>query len=560
MLGAGFFGKLRERLLPRMEQEVFRDKTSAQVYTLILRNVGSPFNDGMLWAHNPGLGDGVEGQYAEQDFRADWRLFAALSQYLAPAENVSAEGGFLAPTKQVFTDVILWIPQTVWDNKVCEEGGKPVERLITNLQLRHEREFGQHLWEKRKPNYCVMPDKRLEEGIVVCQFGTDIFVPDLQERKQPLAHVLLNNGADQYPLPELAFFREGQKEYYPAAWYKGQRALQLSSDPAISRLPLPDAFWHESFCGKGEFIRLRNTEPSTDKLMLEPLAPGFIINTKPLRGNQVHTFEKDGVMLRVIIQPATLPDPRPDRRGTYTRTFVGSVSSEPALKLVGIALPSLGQRSRNEAGWQLFLDDQGGFCQGSANNIPEHCARLFYMMEGQNLHWQLPDKPPQVLTMPTVDAPVSCSVGAAKYTLSVIPASGGRIGLTLPNPELFPLRKGWVYRLGRNPDILLGEKEEGITITTLDIPGSIFLASGQPLCSSDGKPITLGRILSSTQLELELQGKKLLVNQQSHNIDTQTLDEDGNPKKVLKAGGRGFDTLVYGEYIWVGSYIFQFDC
>lgn len=560
MFGSKWLAQLRERLNVE-DKGALSGNVPIRIYNLRLKQVGDPFNDELLWAHHAALGDGMTGE-CDGQWQHDWRLFAALSRYPAPEQNVKdAKSGRVQAEKQVFTDVIIWIPQNLWDSRVRESQGKPVERLIENLEQRHYAEFKALLWKGRRPRYCVMPDKDLSEGEMVCQFGTDIFVPGAGDTQLRYISVYDDYG-NEYSLPDLLFYKDGKLSQRPSAWYEAQHALQLSPSNAVTRPPLP--LWLLDTPPESS-IRLRH-EPLLAKegtfpfeVKLGDISP----RSWTRRGDQEFIFTVAESSLRVVVQPAEIDaSSRTSSGGTHGGTLF-PIFDSPTLVLQGIAIRPLADAvasARGAAGWQLFLDDQGGLAGRTDTAKAMEHPRLFGLVGDPALYWQYPGRSAETLALPC-----SRQVGLAEYEFTSFAEAIGNVEhsiLVLPNPEVIPLYsasadKQRIYRLGRHPSADAAHGEEAIAINLLDIPGTIFRADGQPL-AENGKVITLGCILSSTQVELELMDGKLWVTQLSRHIPSVLLDVEGQGKKRLQAGKPGKGVLESGEYLWVGPYVFQY--
>ena len=554
--GTNWFAKLI-KILTVESSNGFVGNHSPQIYNLRLKQVDDPFNAELLWQQHAALGDQMQGEDQGQWYR-DWRLYAALQRHAAPDNNIKDDKtGRILTAKQFFTDVIVWIPQSLWKTRVQEERGRPCERLIENIEQLHYDAFKQTLWKGRRPRYCVMPAEDLMEGEVVCQFGTDIFVPSATDT--PLRYLAVYNDlGHEYTLPPLLFYQEGRLNQRPSAWYAEQHALQLSANTHLTRPPLP--FWLPNLTE--QTIRLR-AEPSlteTDTLALEVKLGEFSPRTLTRRGEQEFTFTEAGKTLRVVVQPVSLEkkpanEPAPVNQGTIFPIF-----ATPNLVVQGIALSALTEaiaRLPQAAGWQLFLDEQGGIAGQATNATAE--ARLYQTLDNKLLCWQTNEQTPHVL-----DHAQTQTLGKTVYSFEDFSLASGQtqdLVLVLPNPEIIPLyatsaEQPQIYRLGRAPKANPQHGEEAIALTLLDLGGSIFRWQGQTPVPYPN--LSLGQTLSAEQVELILEDGKLWVSQLSRNVPTVLLDHVGQCKKRLAAGTRAKGVLEAGEYLWIGPYILQF--
>lgn len=539
--------------------------SATRVYSLYLHNVSDPFSAELLWDYNSALGDGAEGDHNGK-WQPEWRLLAALKHYPAPEDiTEDAKTQRWLAKKQFFSDVIIWIPMPLWESRVREERGKPAERLLNNLKEQHSKEFNARLWKGRSPRYCLMPDNTLKEGEMVCQFGTDVFVPDANDKL--LRHIVVyNDEGEEYPLPDLQFWKDGIVTTRPAGWYEAQHALQLSPNERICRPPLP--FWLEGLPDGADSIRLRQ-EPIKGKentFAFEVKLGGLSPRTSAQRGGleQEYRFSSDGQGLNVVIQPSEADLVASPLGGTRTQTTYIAVIDEPCLELKGIALRPLIETMRNisgASGWQFYLDEHNGI------SGEESALRVFGYTGDKTVYVQYAGKSPTPLSVPSI-----LKVGTVEYEFDWFGAAqANNILLHLdgkyPSQESIPLMTSFgehlqTYRLGVSPKVVMADGQEALPIRVLDASGTIFQSDGKPLLLH-GKAATLGRTLSGNQVDLRLEDGKLWVVQVSCNVDSLLLNKDGAIKKKLpkrlsegRPGSRG--VLAMGEYLWVGPYLFQF--
>lgn len=538
---------------------------ATRVYSLYLYHVNDPFSDELLWDYNSALGDGTVGEFDGKRL-PEWRLRAALRHYPAPEDTTEdASTQRLLPKKQFFSDVIIWIPEVLWETRVREERGKPAERLLTNLKEQHFKEFKSQLWKGRSPRYCLMPDPTLKEGELVCQFGTDIFVPDANDK--PLRHVAVyNDEGGEYLVPELQFWKDGKLTTRPLGWYEAQHALQLSPDSHISRPPLP--FWLEGLPVEGNSIRLRQepVQGVDNKFFFEAKLGGISPRISTRRGGleQEYAFLSSGQSLNLVIQSTEVDQIMSPSGETTTQTTYIPVIGEPSLVLKGLALRPLMDTMlnlRGAAGWQFFLDDQNSV-SGS-----ESLLKVFGYTGEKSVYVQYAGRAAEQL-----DVPCELEVGLSHYRFEWFgDTQSNNIHLHLdesqPSHDSIPLSESVgelpkTYRLGRKPKADVKEGEEALPMRVLDVTGTVFQQDGSPLMLH-GQAATLGPTLSGNQVDLRLESGKLWVIQVSHNLHSLLLDKDGSVKKLLpkrkserQPGSRG--VLEPGEYLWVGPYIFQF--
>jgi hypothetical protein len=551
-----WFAKLIESLKVESSNG-FVSNHSPQIYNLRLKQVDDPFNAELLWQHHAALGDQMQGEDQGQWHR-DWRLYAALKRYAAPDNNIKDDKtGRILTKKQYFTDVIIWIPQSLWKTRVQEERGRPCERLIENIEQLHYDAFKQALWNERRPRYCVMPADDLATGNVVCQFGTDIFLPSADN--VPIRYLAIYDDlGNEYTLPPLLFYQEGRLNQRPAAWYKEQHALQLSANTNLTRPPLP--FWLPNLSEQTLRLRYEPLMAEAEALPLEVKLGELSPKSMTRRGEQEFTFTISGKTLRLVVQPVSLEKTKPNDNTAANQGTIFPIFATPTLVVQGIALGALTEaiaRLPQAAGWQLFLDEQGGIAGQVTNTTAE--ARLYQTLDDKLLYWQNTDQ-----TVHVLDSAQTQTVGNTFYTFEDFSLASGQTQdwvLVLPNPEIIPLSastldKPQIYRVGRAPQANSQHGETAIALNLLELAGSIFRWQGQAPVPYPN--LSLGQTLSAEQVELILEDGKLWVSQLSRNIPTVLLDQVGNCKKRLSAGTRAKAVLEAGEYLWMGPYVLQF--
>jgi hypothetical protein len=278
------------------------------------------------------------------------------------------------------------------------------------------------------------------------------------------------------------------------------------------------------------------------------------------RGEQEFTFTISGKTLRLVVQPVSLEKTKPNDNTAANQGTIFPIFATPTLVVQGIALGALTEaiaRLPQAAGWQLFLDEQGGIAGQVTNTTAE--ARLYQTLDDKLLYWQNTDQ-----TVHVLDSAQTQTVGNTFYTFEDFSLASGQTQdwvLVLPNPEIIPLSastldKPQIYRVGRAPQANSQHGETAIALNLLELAGSIFRWQGQAPVPYPN--LSLGQTLSAEQVELILEDGKLWVSQLSRNIPTVLLDQVGNCKKRLSAGTRAKAVLEAGEYLWMGPYVLQF--
>ena len=106
------------------------------VFTLTLVNVEDPFDPDPLWDRRYGGNPKIAEQRTGD---SDFRLQAALDGCRDIKHVRDAEGRF-RETTPVFTDIVVWIPESKW-RADAKRRGQRLEALATNLSQLHTSKF-----------------------------------------------------------------------------------------------------------------------------------------------------------------------------------------------------------------------------------------------------------------------------------------------------------------------------------------------------------------------------------------------------------------------------------
>ena len=129
--------------------------TNVKLFSLKLSNISSCFDAHSLWDHKYGSRKEIE---ETGSGRSDFRLKKAIDKYRRVV-NQSVEGKWMQRKEEVFTDVILWIPDEKWQDDI-EVGGNNIAMLADTLSQFHMEDFKDALFGQREPHYVVMPDPK----------------------------------------------------------------------------------------------------------------------------------------------------------------------------------------------------------------------------------------------------------------------------------------------------------------------------------------------------------------------------------------------------------------
>ncbi len=195
------------------------------VFTLTLVNVEDPFDPDPLWDRRYGGNPKIAEQRTGD---GDFRLQAALDGCRDIKHVRDAEGRF-RETTPVFTDVVVWLPESKW-RADAKRRGQRLEALATNLAQLHTSKFRRSLPHEREPVYTIMPDAAIEQNSVVFQFGFGVYVPGPED--ELLGTICLKRAKDADPVKfeEWSFWRSGAQVKRPIGVYAGQGSILVTPD------------------------------------------------------------------------------------------------------------------------------------------------------------------------------------------------------------------------------------------------------------------------------------------------------------------------------------------
>lgn len=319
---------------PFMLKKVFKGKSSDSqlgeyrqrgdamgVYKLVLLNVEDPFDPDPLWDRKYGGGASiVEETSGDEDFR----LQAALDG-CRDLTYVRDEAGRFREQTPVFTDVVVWLAESIW-RADAQHAGHRLEALANNLSSLHSRKFARSLPGNREPIYTIMADEDLPEDRVVFHFGRGVFVPN--EEDDLLGDIRMRRSLEEDPvaMPEWSFWRKGAQRKRPVGVYRGQGSILIANDDSV---PIRAPLWFgkergyislnlsaadsERMYPSDENVKL--TETVTPMLEGEPIQ--WVLTDQEDEGDDASLvievdFLAEAQTTRVQIEEEPEPEPEPD--------------------------------------------------------------------------------------------------------------------------------------------------------------------------------------------------------------------------------------------------------
>lgn len=201
------------------------NETNIKLFTLRLSNVLNCYDAYSLWDHRYGSQKEI---YEDSSGRNDFRLKKSLEIYRRIV-NTSVDGKWMEKTEKVFTDVILWIPEAVWQDDI-EVGATNISMLADKLAQYHTQDFKNDFFSGKKPAYVVMPDASLNQGEVRLQFGMGVYVPDFDEDPVAQVEIKMKGQPQWHPLQQWAFWKDGRLSSRPPGIYQQQQGIIIGPD------------------------------------------------------------------------------------------------------------------------------------------------------------------------------------------------------------------------------------------------------------------------------------------------------------------------------------------
>ena len=209
----------------KTKKNQYVNETSIKLFTLKLSNVMNSFDAHSLWDHRYGSQKDI---VEPSSNKSDFRLKKALDKYRRVV-NSSGEGKWMMKTEKVFSDVILWIPEPVWQDDI-EVGANSLAMLANSLARFHTDDFKKDIFAGRPPAYVVMPDPTLGQGEVRFQFGMGVYVPKIDEAPIAGIEIKMQGQAQWKKLPEWYFWEDSRMTRKPVGIYQDQQGIIIGAD------------------------------------------------------------------------------------------------------------------------------------------------------------------------------------------------------------------------------------------------------------------------------------------------------------------------------------------
>ncbi len=554
-----------------------RDDGKSRLFTLRLKNVDNPLDADSLWEARTG------GDRDVQDTRSgryDLRLKQALDihRYI----TTTYKGGAPIPRTSVFSDVVVWIPESYWRDSDIE-GGEALFLMTERFRYEHQRIFGADEWfQRRPPNYSIMPHAGLAKDEVACQFGLGVFLPNANDVQSANLR-LVKQQQEPGGLRDWIFYEREKdadgkdiepaicmKTSRPVGLYTTQTLLLIAGQLENSPLHNPD-YWFKSSLEGEIILNTRSREPTLYGDDVHVISG----KSKPQGNETTCTFRsvldpEDTLSLLIVrVDPAKVKRPQSvadllraastsssgtviedgdDGAGLSGLTHIEEEDILPDylyfLRLTGVVLPRLSCMKSPPAYWVLSLN---------TNGLP--------LVEGEQAVWQLRANPTDKLEWrdmaggqwQPLDIHSPLPFASATGLRLEPPALADRqFGiLPLPPSVSIPIAAA-ATSLGRN----VGQKNKAdIPLAPLALAATLVQSNGQ----TGGGMEALG--LSAEHIRVRVKGRDLWVEQLCGN-STHVVQAGGGVRSTLRLsaqGNRPTEALLgSGESLILGPLRFQY--
>jgi hypothetical protein len=171
--------KVKVSYVPKKPEEPKWLKSSGFIYVLWLENVDDSYDyitiwDPITWDKTNDLKKKVCIKGSEGRCRKGLRSALNAHRMIKIAYTTYDKTNLRAYF--VFSDVIIRVSPDAWFYNQ-QQNGVPASLLTRSLEMEHNKSFKDELFDGRKPKYIVVPDAEVNNGEVVFQFGSGVFVP-----------------------------------------------------------------------------------------------------------------------------------------------------------------------------------------------------------------------------------------------------------------------------------------------------------------------------------------------------------------------------------------------
>ena len=521
----------------------------ALLFTLKLKGVEDHLDPDSLWEHTYGGGGSIYETISKSSNR---RLKDALDAHRKM--SYTYEEGFEFPIDKmmVFSDVVIWLPQSIW-NGSAREGGEDLFMLSEKLKYRHRSDFSEELLNQQTPHYSIMPHQQLDEDEIIFQFGLGVYLPRGGDVQTAEIKIIQAKGKP-LSFPDWVFFEDQNRVTRAATIYEKQHHLLIGNNLMSSAIQSPSWFTQD----KGYLVL--DTSGAKDGSYADDayISAGDVSTSGNATFCAFHTV--DGV--EPVEQIKLLIQRKQDDGGTDSSSVdaaygdtvimtntdldndplsgltVISSNNEPVflyyLSITGIVLPKID--FPNIKHWLLQLNQQGmpAATDEDIKWIIRGDNKTIEWCYAESQQWQdfpiekeapFPDTSPLTIRSPALE--------------------DSQFGI-LMLPEVF------ASPLSHNTITLGRENDNGMMLQLINRDDSLIWTDNTT------HKLSMGHLgLSAHHLSLQIKGQNLSVQQQSKSAPTYIL-EDQIITQTLEADSFTEATLNSSHEIIVGNYLLQY--
>ncbi|MGE0083470.1 MAG: hypothetical protein AB7S75_03530 [Desulfococcaceae bacterium] len=541
--------------------------TDERLFTLKLCHVENPLDPSPLWNSLYGGGKQITESITGS---TGLRLRDALDLHRATVISRDSRG-WKTEDRKVFTDVILWIPRSVWNQEI-QLSCKKTEILCDRLSRLHEADFGDHLMAEREPSYAVMPldAKYLKEDEVIFQFGLGVFIPRDEDFLTGKISLKLKDRKQWQSLPDWIFWKQGKRIVRPAGLYEKQQFVLLGAEPEFAALRVPETEGGEKTWfshGKGNiWFNLGDTEGKDGYG-----CPGFVERLQGSSAGEAREIlfrdecpaseeKNEGPELLMIrMEPVTaqmqenqqdsqtekIPDADFLRHFQRGRTIIpGMIRHQLVLEGIALIKPEFVPGLES---WILRIDKNGHPAQNHAGNAKEPDLLTFSAAFRENqICWR---RTGEKEFFPVKQLPFTLpDINGLTFHLIPSPLPDQYLALLLlPEPRFIPVDEEG-FLLGR------AVAEPGLRLDSLVQPGSLKWQPGR-----DQPDATLGHIgISGEHAKVALRKDQLAVQMEKGSTAFYVLDKDRNLKYTFMPWQKKEIMADPDDCLLLGPYLLRF--
>ncbi len=521
-----------------------------------------------------------------------YRLQTALDKHTAQIYCYHEKLKRTRPESFIYTDVLVWLPQTVVDRELRQNTGA-LDSLISNLTVLHQDRFQPQLLHKRTPRYALLASNLLHHDEVAFQFGLGIYIATPQE--PALLHIEAiyydEQGVAHAFKPQVSYQTDNRLGSH--AIYSEQQNVIISnpSEHLCSRLPYK--LWFSDLCSH---IQLQRSKEQWQAFASSDSAGSINIDSQFSEGEWHFTCTDSTVLsdsgniprLSIILKPLTPARPNlqaqrvNDISATATtaaftatsnqpinqhqawgatvipnlnqaqnyRTLIPGSQTDPLLIVEGLALPRIDNAQGRVQGlkqWTIWFDAAGNIVDADNPIDRQQCAAVSANQQQNLAYFKAPG---QAFAPLTFDSLLILGSQPALVLPPPLPERFHAL-IKLPHPIQFVLQTMLDYTIGRQSADAIPE----INLTLLNDPHGMIWDNGSPHLGSVLSMLSLSR----NHLSLRLEQQQLHLRVPANKQPVYVLNADLSLKETLHSSQYNSESvLMTNQYLLIGCFLLRF--